>query len=93
MVGLRLHSPARSLRGYADALVGVGHYDGQPVGSANATQASQASATHMALSFGLGLRLLPTRVGSLFADAHYDIYIAGGAPSQVIPIKLGFALP
>jgi hypothetical protein len=51
------------------------------------------SATNVAISFGLGMRFLPTKVGSLFADAHYDFYFAEGAPSPIVPVKLGFALP
>jgi hypothetical protein len=96
MMGLRLHSPARPIQGYADALVGVGHYSPPELAVMPAYAPAPpppGKATNVALSFGLGVRLLSTRVGSLFADAHYDFYFAEGAPSPVVPIKLGFALP
>ena len=97
MLGLRLHSPARPVQGYADALVGVGHY-GAPSSPGVAPAFAPVppppgSSTNVALSFGLGMRVLPTKVGSLFADAHYDFYFADGAPRPIVPVKLGIALP
>lgn len=96
MLGLRLHSSARPIQGYADALVGVGHYSPPELNVMTAFAPAPpppVKATNVALSFGLGVRVLPTRVGSLFADAHYDFYFAENAPRPVVPVKLGFAIP
>ncbi len=94
MMGLRLHPAPGPVYPYLDALVGVGWVrDGLPSRQNAAPGGHEVrDDANVALSFGLGVKLLLVAGGSLFADAHYDFYFVEDAPSPIVPVKLGYAL-
>ena len=87
MMGLRL-KPTGTVRPYLDALIGVGHLNDPTLSSP-----LLKSGTNAVLSFGTGVELPRTFLGSPFAEVRYDFYYVSGTSGPVIPVRVGFMLP
>jgi len=87
MFGLRLKA-ASPVRPYLDVMLGVGHLD-DPASAPGVLRAD----THVALSFGTGIELPRTPLGSPFADVRYDFYFVAGSDTPVVPFRIGLLVP
>ena len=86
MMGLRL-KPTGTVRPYLDALIGVGHLNDP------AQSKALREGTNTVLSFGTGVELPRTFLGSPFAEVRYDFYFVSGTSGPVIPVRVGFIVP
>ena len=84
MLGLRLEAVG-AVRPYLDSMLGLGHVD-DPGSSA-------LKGLNTVLSFGTGLELPRTSLGSPFAEVRYDFHFASGRSTPVMPVRVGLIVP
>jgi len=92
MAGFRLQPGAGVVRGYADALVGVGHLNSRSavVDAAPASSTMEVrDDTNVALSLGAGVLFAPPGRLALFADVHFDFYAVPGVEGALVPLRTG----